>query len=104
MRVMRWQYAPFCGTSTCPPERGTSVPSAASTEKVPLPCSGTHSWVPAPCTTSSSRSRIRPVMLLKSTSHEPQSRSIACLVRSEMLRGPGVRRYGSVLIGWFRHG
>src|SRR5579863_2866953 len=99
MRAMRSQYAPFSGTSTCPPERGISVPSAASTEKVPLPWSGTHSWVPAPCTTSSSRSRIRPVMLLKSTSHEPQSRSIACRVRSDVVRGPGVRRKGSVLIG-----
>src|SRR5207248_6210482 len=38
-------------------------------------------------------------MLLKSTSQDPQSRSMLCLVRSEVVRGPGVSRYGSVLMG-----
>src|SRR6266404_7051283 len=38
-------------------------------------------------------------MVLKSTSQEPQSRSMLCRVRSEVVRGPGVSRYGSVVIG-----
>ena len=36
------------------------------------------------------------VMALKDASHEPQSRSIACLVSSEVVRGPGVSRMGSL--------
>ena len=36
------------GTSTTP-SRGTSVPSAASTENVPLPCIGTHTYSSPPC-------------------------------------------------------
>src|SRR5882762_8084734 len=96
--AMRWQYAPFCGTSTCP-VRGTSVPIAASTENVPLPCMGTHWCVPASCTICSRRSQTRAVILLKSTSQEPQSRSMLCLVRSEVVKGPGVSRYGSLVIG-----
>ena len=38
---------------------------------------------------------MRVVMRLKSTSHEPQSRSIAILVRGEVVSGPGVSRMGS---------
>src|ERR1700686_1053665 len=60
---------------------------------------GTHSCVPVPCTMSRRRSRTRPVILLKSTSQEPQSRSMLCLVRSDVRKGPGVSRYGSVVIG-----
>ena len=35
-------------------------------------------------------------MALKAVSHEPQSRSIACLVCSVVVSGPGVSRIGSV--------
>ena len=40
------------------------------------------------------------VTALKSASHEPQSRSIASLVRSVVVSGPGVRRMRSRSIGW----
>ena len=91
MRAMRWQYAPFSGTSTCP-LRGTSVPIAASTENVPLPCRGTHSCVAVAFTIASKRSRTRPVIWLKSLSQEPQSRNMLCRVASEVESGPGVSR------------
>ena len=39
------------------PSLGTNVPSIASTTKVPLPCSGTHTWVPCPPEIATSRSR-----------------------------------------------
>jgi hypothetical protein len=44
---MRLQYAPLSSTSTWP-SRGTIVATAASTEKVPLPCSGTTTCEPSP--------------------------------------------------------
>src|SRR2546428_12703436 len=71
---------------------------AASTEKVPLPCRGTHSWVPSPCTMRSRPTRRRAVIWLNSLSQEPQSRSMLCLVRVEVVRGPGVRRMASVVM------
>jgi hypothetical protein len=48
------------------------------------------------------RSRTRAVTALKLASHEPQSRSIAVLVASEVVSGPGVSKMGSrsmLLIG-----
>ena len=80
-------------------ERLLQIVSGGGThECVPLQGSGTHSCVPSVDTICNKRSRIRPVMVLKSTSQEPQSCSIACRVRSEVVKGPGVRRYGSVVI------
>jgi len=73
------------------------VPMAASTENVPLPCIGTHSCVPCPWTIATKRSRMRPVMALKSASHDPQSRNIASLVVREIVKGPGVSRYGTCI-------
>ena len=58
----------------------------------PLPWSGTQTWVPLPPASSTSRSRTRALRRMNSTSREPQSRSIACLVVSEVVSGPGVRR------------
>ena len=91
---MRWQYAPLLGTSTLP-SLGTKVPSMASTENVPEPCSGTHAWLCSAWAISSSIWQTAPVMLLKAASHEPQSCSMACLVRSDVVRGPGVSKSGS---------
>ncbi len=70
---------------------------AASTAKVPLPCSGTHSKVPSPCRIFTRFSRTRVVIELKSLSHEPQSRSMLSFVRIEVVRGPGVSRKGSAI-------
>src|SRR5215471_7117802 len=42
-----------------------------------------------------SRSRTLAVTALKLLSHDPQSRSIAALVASDVVSGPGVRRIGS---------
>ena len=36
------------------------------------------------------------VIELNAASHEPQSLSIACLVRSDVVRGPGVSSIGSL--------
>src|SRR6266550_7739401 len=91
-------------TSTWP-SRGTSVFTAPSTEKVPLPCIGTQTCVSRPLTIAVSRSRTRAVTALKLASHEPQSRSIAALVVSEVVNGPGVSRMGSrseLLIDYLR--
>src|SRR5580658_11373719 len=71
---------------------------AASTANVPLPCKGTHSWLSVAATISSKRPQTRPVMRLKSASQEPQSRSMLCLVRSEVVKGPGVRSIGSAAL------
>src|SRR5688572_27575075 len=101
---IRWQYAPFCGTRTLP-SRGTTFESAASTENVPLPCNGTQTCVSSPCTTATRSLQIDAVIALKDASHEPQSRSIACLVSSDVVRGPGVRRMGSfprIMVGFSR--
>jgi hypothetical protein len=92
----RVPYAPLISTSTWP-VRGTSVLTAASTENVPLPCIGTHTCVAAALTTARRRSRTAAVTALKFESHEPQSRSIAIRVGSDVVRGPGVRRIGSRL-------
>src|SRR6218665_2152111 len=94
---MRWQYAPFIGTNTWP-LRGTMVPMAASTEKVPLPCRGTHSCVCAAWAISSKCWRTRVVIRLKSASHEPQSRNIACRVCGDVVKGPGVKRMGCSVV------
>src|SRR5512137_1559536 len=93
--TMRAQYAPLFGTSTLP-ARGTTVPIAASTENVPLPCSGTHVYSAPPPTISTRSLRRLAVIALKAESHEPQSFSIACLVRSDVVSGPGVSRIGSL--------
>ena len=54
--------------------------SIASTAKVPLPWIGTQSNSPAVSPASAtSRRRSSAVMARKSSSHEPQSRSIAAL-------------------------
>src|ERR1700722_3584070 len=75
---------------------------AASTAKVPLPCKGTHSCVsPAPAICSR-RAHTRAVIWLKSLSQEPQSRSMLCLVRRDVVRGPGVSSSGSALIGYLQ--
>src|SRR3954471_9237329 len=92
---MRWQYAPLTGTRTLP-VFGTSGAIAASSEKVPLPCIGTQTWVPAPPTMSTTSLQMLAVIALNDVSHEPQSRSIACFVASDVVRGPGVRRMGSL--------
>ena len=92
---MRAQYAPLFGTSTFP-ARGTKVPIAASTENVPLPCRGTHVYSLPPPTISTRSLRRLAVMALKAASHEPQSFSMACLVRSDVVSGPGVSRIGSL--------
>src|SRR5882757_6879268 len=94
---MRAQYAPLFGTRTRA-SRGTSVPSAASTENVPLPCIGTQTYSPSsPGSTMCTRSRqMLPVIWLNDASQEPQSRSIACLVASDVVSGPGVSRIGSL--------
>src|SRR5512134_3924699 len=95
IRTMRAQYAPLFGTSTLP-ARGTTVPIAASTENVPLPCNGTHVYSLPPPTISTRSLRRLAVIALKAESHEPQSLSIACLVRSDVVSGPGVSRIGSL--------
>ena len=69
---------------------------AASTEKVPLPCSGTHTCVAPPCTISTRSRQMVPVIALKDASQEPQSRSIACLVASEVVSGSGGEQDGVV--------
>ena len=69
--------------------------TAASTEKVPLPCIGTQTCFSAAFTMAISRSRTRAVTALKLLSHDPQSRSIALLVASDVVSGPGVSRMGS---------
>src|SRR5204862_8199186 len=81
-------------TRTCP-LRGTSVLTAPSIENVPLPCIGTQTCVGAPLTMASRRSRTRAVTALNLLSHDPQSRSIADLVSSDVVSGPGVSRMGS---------
>ena len=67
----------------------------ASTTNVPLPCSGTHTWLPSPETSSRSRRRTRAFMAMNSPSREPQSRSIASFVARLVVSGPGVSRNGS---------
>ncbi len=69
--------------------------TAASTENVPLPCIGTQTWVSWPWTMSSSFFRTSAVTALKFASHDPQSRSIAVFVASDVVMGPGVSRIGS---------
>ncbi len=69
--------------------------TAASTENVPLPCIGTQTCVSWPWMMSSSLRRMSAVTALNSASHEPQSRSIALLVASDVVNGPGVSRIGS---------
>ncbi len=69
--------------------------TAASTEKVPLPCIGTTVCVPSPWTSASSLRLTSAVTRLNAESHDPQSRSIAVLVASEVVSGPGVSRMGS---------
>src|SRR5258706_11421903 len=92
---MRAQYAPLFGTSTLP-ARGTRLPIVASTENVPLPCSGTHTWSSPPLTTATRSRQIDAVMSLNAVSQGPQSRNIACLVASDVVSGPGVSRIGSL--------
>src|SRR2546428_3751772 len=99
--AIRLPYAPLISTSTWP-SRGTIVLTAASTENVPLPCMGTQTCVASALTIAVRLSRTRAVTALKRLSHEPQSRSIADLVASEVISGPGVSRMGSrskLLIG-----
>ena len=81
-------------TSTWP-VFGTMVATAASIEKVPLPCNGTTTCEPSPCTMASRPCLISAVSAMNEVSHEPQSRSIARLVRSVVVSGPGVRRMAS---------
>src|SRR5262249_35130661 len=81
-------------TSTWP-SRGTSVFTAASTENVPLPCTGTQTCVSDALRMPVKRSRTRAVTALNLLSHEPQSCSMAVLVASEVVSGPGVSRIGS---------
>ncbi len=91
----RVQYAPLFGTSTTA-SRGTSEPSAASTENVPLPCIGTHTKSSSPDTIASRSRQISLVIRLKAASHDPQSRSIASRVAGEVVSGPGVSNIGSL--------
>ena len=90
----RSPYAPLISTSTWP-LRGTSVLIAASTENVPLPCTGTQTCVSWPLTIATSFFRTSAVTALKFASHDPQSRSIAIFVSSDVVMGPGVSRIGS---------
>src|SRR5207244_3383747 len=90
----RLPYAPLTSTRTWP-SRGTSVLTAASTENVPLPCIGTQTCVSAPLITAVRRARRRAVTSLNALSHDPQSRSIADRVASDVVSGPGVSRTGS---------
>src|SRR5437773_1427515 len=94
MRTMRVPYDPLTRTASLP-ERGTRVPIIASTMKVPLPWSGTQTWVPWPPASSTSRSRTRAFSLMNSASREPQSWSIASLTAREVVSGPGVSSQGS---------
>ena len=96
----RLQYAPLSSTSTWP-SRGTIVATEASTLNVPLPCSGTTTCESSPCTMASRLLRTRAVTALNSASHEPQSRSIASLVRSVVVSGPGVSRILSLSMIFF---
>jgi hypothetical protein len=97
----RLQYAPLSITSTWP-SRGTTVATAASTLKVPLPCSGTTTCESCPWMTSSRLLRTLAVTALKSASQEPQSLSIASLVRKVVVSGPGVRRILSLSMGFLQ--
>ena len=90
---MRAPYAPLTRIRTLP-ARGTNVPSAASTTKVPLPWSGTATRSPPPAI-SASRRRTRAVMAMKALSREPQSWSMARLVLSAVVSGPGVKSHAS---------
>lgn len=63
---------------------------AASTAKVPAPWSGTAAWVSPPWTSAARRRRTRSLMATNSPSREPQSRSRAARVASEVVSGPGV--------------
>ena len=81
------------------PSRGSSVPTVASMAKVPLPWTGTQTWLPLAPAMSTSRSRTRAFSAMKSVSREPQSRSIASRVVREVVNGPGVRRSGSRSLG-----
>src|SRR5258708_38367407 len=56
---------------------------------------GTQTCVCPALTIAVRRSRTRAVTALKLLSHDPQSRSIALLVASEVVSGPGVNRMGS---------
>src|ERR1700681_2735809 len=84
------------GTSTLPP-LGTSVPSAASTANVPLPCNGTQTCSPCALTTATRSRQTDAVSSLNASSHDPESESIADLVSAEVVRGPGVSSIGSVI-------
>src|SRR6202140_2041368 len=97
IRTMRLQSLPLSGTSPLPP-LGTSVPSAASTANVPLPCSGTQTCSPCALTTATRSRHTDAVSSLNAPSHEPQSLSIADLVSTEVVSGPGVSSIGSVMI------
>ena len=92
--AIRVPYAPLISTSTWP-SRGTSVLIAASTENVPLPCSGTQTCVASPWTIETAFRRTSAVTALNAASQEPQSRSIAAFVGSDVVSGPGVSRIGS---------
>src|SRR5205823_8376072 len=61
----------------------------------PLPCIGTQVCVSVALTIASSQDRTRAVTALNAASQEPQSRSMALLVASDVVSGPGVRRIGS---------
>src|ERR1700686_3929289 len=94
LRTMRLQSLPLSGTSTLLP-LGTSVPSAASTANVPLPCSGTQTCSPCALTMATRSRHTDAVSSLNAPSHEPQSLSIADLVSAEVVSGPGVSSIGS---------
>ena len=78
--------------------RGTRVPIAASTAKVPLPWIGTQTWLPVPLAMATRRSQTLAVRALKLPSQEPQSVIIAARVRSDVVSGPGVRRMGAAVM------
>src|SRR5262245_25310785 len=63
---------------------------AASTMKVPLPCSGMATWLRRPPAMSSKRRRSSAVMVMNAGSRDPQSLSMARRVSGCVVNGPGV--------------
>ena len=70
----------------------------ASTAKVPLPCIGTHSKTFWPLISAIRACRISLFSSIKLISREPQSWSIASLVERDVVSGPGVNNFLSIII------
>ena len=66
----------------------------ASTAKVPLPWIGTATCVPATPASAARRVRMPSDRAMKAASREPQSRSMAALVRADVGQGAGGQQQG----------